>query len=441
MNIIVITKPDFFSSEAEQIVRLFEGGLQILHLRKPDSSLADYERLIRKIPAEYHNRIVLHEHFQLLEKYALRGVHLNKRNPSAVVETGGAPSLPIHISKSCHTIDELQNIENFDYVFLSPIFDSISKVGYQSAFSDEVLQKACEDGLVNQKVIALGGVNYENMNSLKKYNFGAVAMLGAVWENVASSASATALFDVRALFPETREASSESFKAFPEARETFPEALEGKIKNFAFQFITHTNEKYNYLQSAELALAGGCRWIQLRMKDAPLHKVEETAIKLREMCRQFDATFIIDDHVELAKKVGADGVHIGKMDMPPEEARAILGNSFIIGGTANTFEDIKQLAAVGVDYIGLGPFRFTQTKKNLSAVLGLEGYEKIIKQCRAENINLPIVAIGGIKTDDIQAIMNTSVNGIAVSGNILNAENPIKESHDFKIQISKFQIY
>ncbi|MDR1698593.1 MAG: thiamine phosphate synthase [Prevotellaceae bacterium] len=211
------------------------------------------------------------------------------------------------------------------------------------------------------------------------------------------------------------------------------------LQNFSFQFITHTNEKYNYLQSAELALAGGCRWVQLRMKDAPLHEVEKTALKLREMCREAGATFIIDDHVALAKKVGADGVHIGKTDMPPEEARAILGKDFIIGGTANTFEDIKRLAAAGVDYVGLGPFRFTQTKKNLSSVLGLEGYEKIIKQCRAANINLPVVAIGGITTADIRAIMNTGVCGIAVSGSILGAREPVEETKEI-IRILDLQI-
>jgi thiamine-phosphate pyrophosphorylase len=120
--------------------------------------------------------------------------------------------------------------------------------------------------------------------------------------------------------------------------------------------------------------------------------------------------------------VNATGVHLGKTDMPPAEARRILGDGFIIGGTANTFEDIRRLTDEGVDYIGLGPFRFTATKKNLSPILGLEGYKDILSRCRAAGIALPVLAIGGITVDDIPALMQTGVSGIAVSSAIRQAE-------------------
>ena len=177
-----------------------------------------------------------------------------------------------------------------------------------------------------------------------------------------------------------------------------------------------------------MALEGGCRWVQLRMKDASDEEVEAIAIKAKELCRQYGATFIIDDRVELVKKLKADGVHLGKNDMPISEARRILGNEFIIGGTANTFDDVKAHYLSGADYIGCGPFRFTTTKKKLSPILGFEGYRSITSQMKAEGINLPIVAIGGITIDDIPEIMQTGVTGIALSGTILRAENPVEET-------------
>ena len=193
------------------------------------------------------------------------------------------------------------------------------------------------------------------------------------------------------------------------------------------QFITHFTEKYSYTDSAMMALEGGCRWIQLRMKDAEEEEIEKTALQLLPECRKRGAVFIIDDHVELVQRTGADGVHLGKNDMPADEARKILGEDFIIGGTANTFEDICRLAGQGVDYIGCGPFRFTTTKKNLAPVLGLDGYRRLTALMREKGIDLPVVAIGGIGFDDIPQILQTGVSGIALSGSVLRAEDPADE--------------
>lgn len=197
------------------------------------------------------------------------------------------------------------------------------------------------------------------------------------------------------------------------------------------QFITHSNERYDHVEGAKLALQGGCRWIQLRMKDAMEIDFLRAAKKIRRLCDEYHATFILDDHVEWVGLTGADGVHLGKNDMPVDEARKMLGRNKIIGGTANTFEDVERLSRQGVDYIGCGPFRFTTTKKNLSPVLGLEGYRDITAQMKAHDILLPIVAIGGILHQDIPAIMQTGVTGIAVSGAILNAEDPVEEMRLF----------
>ena len=193
----------------------------------------------------------------------------------------------------------------------------------------------------------------------------------------------------------------------------------------AIQFITHETETIGYAEGARMALEGGCRWIQLRMKDASDDEVRKAAAEIQPMCKAHDAIFLLDDRVELAKELKADGVHLGKNDMPVDEARRVLGEEFIIGGTANTFEDIERLARQGADYIGCGPFRFTTTKKNLAPVIGIEGYRDIIEKMEAAGIDLPVVAIGGITADDIDDILATGVRGIAVSGTVLRAENPV----------------
>ena len=193
------------------------------------------------------------------------------------------------------------------------------------------------------------------------------------------------------------------------------------------QFISHYSERYSYLDSIQLALEGGCRWIQLRMKDATDDEVRPIAIKTQQLCRQYHATFIIDDRVALVRELGADGVHLGKNDMPIREARQLLGPDFIIGGTANTFEDAKAHYEASADYIGCGPFRFTTTKKKLAPVLGLKGYRSIIHQMREAGIDIPVVAIGGITKADIPAILQTGITGIALSGTVLRADDPIVE--------------
>ena len=197
------------------------------------------------------------------------------------------------------------------------------------------------------------------------------------------------------------------------------------------QFITHSNNRYGYVDGARLALEGGCRWVQLRMKEATEVEFMAAAAEIGRLCKEHGATFVLDDHVEWVEKTEADGVHLGKNDMPIDEARKILGNDKIIGGTANTFEDVERLYRQGANYIGCGPFRFTTTKKNLSPVLGLEGYQHIVDQMKSHGINLPVVAIGGILESDIKSILATGVSGIAVSGGILNAENPAEEMQRF----------
>lgn len=189
------------------------------------------------------------------------------------------------------------------------------------------------------------------------------------------------------------------------------------------QFITNAPDKDSVIMQVQQVLAGGCKWIQLRMKNAEHNEIVETAKVLKPMCAEQEAIFVIDDHVDICKELALDGVHLGKNDMDVKEARELLGEGCIIGATANTLEDVLSHSPVYVDYIGLGPFRFTTTKQNLSPIIGLDGYRNIATVAASTGKNLPLVAIGGIEESDIDSVMATGVDGIAVSGALINASD------------------
>ncbi len=183
MKTIVITTENFFENEAEAINDLFKAGLYRLHIRKPNSSESACEKLISGINRKWYSQISLHDHFQLAKKYGLGGLHLNKRNP--VPPTGFAGML----SCSCHSLDEIKSEKyKFDYLFLSPIFDSISKEGYGSRFSGGELQAAAANKIIDAKIFALGGITPTNISSVAACNFGGAAVLGFIWQNGATQA-------------------------------------------------------------------------------------------------------------------------------------------------------------------------------------------------------------------------------------------------------------
>ena len=202
------------------------------------------------------------------------------------------------------------------------------------------------------------------------------------------------------------------------------------------QFISHYTEEVSYLEGCRMALEGGCRWIQLRVKGAPDEEVLPLAIQVQRLCKEHDAVFLIDDRVALVKEIGADGVHLGKNDMPVSEARQLLGEEYIIGGTANTMEDICALVSQGVDYIGCGPFRFTTTKEKLSPLLGAEGYRKLLETMEEQQLTTPLVAIGGITLEDLPLLRSVGVKGVAVSGAILQAPDPVAATRQWVAAIA-----
>lgn len=181
-------------------------------------------------------------------------------------------------------------------------------------------------------------------------------------------------------------------------------------------YISQAPVGSSHLDAIENVLLAGGQWIQLRVKNQTEEEVLPLAIKAAALCKRYGAKLIINDYPRLALKAGADGVHLGLDDMPIAEARALVGQGMIIGGTANTLEHMQLRAKEGADYIGLGPYRFTTTKQNLSPIIGLKGYIDLMQESKLAGIRLPVIAIGGIKTADIPLLIQTGIHGVAVSG-------------------------
>ena len=182
------------------------------------------------------------------------------------------------------------------------------------------------------------------------------------------------------------------------------------------QYITQENASISHIEGVTEACIAGVKWIQLRVKNKSKEEYLTIAKEAKIICDIYDVKLIINDDVEIAKQVGAHGVHLGKSDMSPKDARAILGDKPIIGVTANSFEEIQELINDEIDYIGLGPYQFTETKENLQPALGLEGYERIQHRLLVNVYQIPVIAVGGIDIQDIEALLETGIHGVALSG-------------------------
>jgi len=189
-------------------------------------------------------------------------------------------------------------------------------------------------------------------------------------------------------------------------------------------YISQGNTHKEHIENIQKACTSGAELVQLRLKNVSENKILKLATQAREITSHFQTRLIINDHYKIAKEIKADGVHLGKTDTCPTIARKELYSWQIIGGTANTLEDCQTLITKNVDYIGLGPFKFTKTKANLSPVLGLEGYAAIIDALQTET---PVLAIGGITLEDVTAILNTGISGIAISGQITQDFDRVKQ--------------
>lgn len=194
------------------------------------------------------------------------------------------------------------------------------------------------------------------------------------------------------------------------------------------QYISQGSSLEVQEKNIRKALDYGAKCIQVRWKNASEKDFITLSEISKKLCADYQAVCIINDHVQIAKDVDADGVHLGLKDMSVEKARYILGENKIIGGTANTFSDILQRMVERCDYIGLGPLRFTSTKEQLSPILGFEGYGEITNSLKEKSIEIPkIFAIGGVVLEDIQQLQQIGIYGVAVSGQITSQPSVINE--------------
>lgn len=205
-------------------------------------------------------------------------------------------------------------------------------------------------------------------------------------------------------------------------------------------YISQSNTELSHLEAIEQVLNAGGKWIQLRVKDQTESEVLNLAKAANELCKKFAARLIINDFPSVSKAVFAHGLHLGLNDMSIIKARLITGNKIMIGGTANTFADVQKRVAEGADYIGLGPYRFTGTKKNLSPILGLEGYAEIMKQVKTSGINLPIIAIGGITPEDLPELLKTGLYGVAVSGALTGKTDARERIKSMYAELEKYPV-
>lgn len=197
------------------------------------------------------------------------------------------------------------------------------------------------------------------------------------------------------------------------------------------QFITNTHSNTPVADQVFAVIEGGCRWVQIRMKDATDEEIKNVVEAVKPKCIETGTFLLLNDRVELAKELNVGGVHLGKEDMPVSKARMILGPAAVIGVTANTFADVAAVSNLDVDYYGIGPYAYTTTKEKLSPVLGLDGIRNISYEMAEKNIEIPHVAVGGITLEDVLPLLEAGVNGIAVSSAIANASDIVAETRKF----------
>jgi len=392
MKIVVISPEADEPRETAVMAGLFAAGLERYHVRKPGWSVARLEAWLRGLPADWRPRLVLHQHHDLSASLGLGGRHWRDEGsdgvpPAPRIEIG-APGSGF-TSRSCHDLPGLRAaLGRYDSVFFSPVFPSISKPGYgpRIDFSPQELTSFLQHRTVAERrpsILALGGINAETAPQALDMGFDGVAVLGAIWQ------------------------AHDPVRAYERIACSFPRPAETPV-----MCLTQDGLSLTHAEQAARLCAAGARWIQLRMKQATDAVWLETAKEVVAVCRKHRALCIINDRVDIAVAAGADGVHLGQQDLEWREARRRLGSKFILGGTVNHAADAARAQAVGcLDYVGVGPLRFTANKQKLAPILGLDGVRELIGQLEG----LPAWVIGGVETDDLPDVRAAGAAGVAVS--------------------------
>lgn len=398
LMLIVITPEAVMADEARVLTSILEldDNLRV-HLRHPQAGDADISAIVDGIPRVLWSRISIHGHKAVAAAHIGVGVHLSS---AALAESGALPPCSV-LSGSCHTAAEVVTASAaLSYVTLSPVFDSISKRGYAAAVNPyDPAVRLC---LSARSIIALGGMTPERIADVAAAGFAGAAFLGYVWED------GDALERCRRIVAAARSVSRNVPGRFPSP----------------VHLVTDGADVATTVAQARQAVSGGCRWVQVRMKNADPADRDTALISLRDFCHSHGTTLIVDDDVQAVHRTSIDGVHLGHEDMDPTEARAILGPVPLIGATVNCAADAERLVGKPIDYIGLGPWRFTTTKRRLAKPLGAQGTRDLVRNIRDLGIHVPILVIGGIIGEDIPAVLASGADGIAVSSAICRAADP-----------------
>lgn len=407
LMLLIITPEAIMADEARFLTSILELDECLrVHLRHPQADDDDISAIVDGIPSALWNRVSIHGHNAVAIAHPGIGVHLSS---AALSEGGALPSCAI-LSGSCHTAAEVAAAPTaLSYLTLSPVFDSISKHGYTAAVN--TTDPAVRLCLSARRVIALGGMTPERIKGVAVAGFAGAAFLGYVWDGN----EAGYVRDGNASLERCRRIVAAAHSVCRNVPERFPSPV---------HLVTDGEDVATTVEQARQAVRGGCRWVQVRMKDADPADRDAALMSLRDFCHSHGATLIVDDDVQAVCRTAIDGVHLGRNDMDPAEARAILGPVPLIGATVNCAADAERLLGKPIDYIGLGPWRFTTTKRRLAQPLGAQGTHDLVRYIRDLGIRVPILAIGGISDADIPAVLATGADGIAVSSAICHAADP-----------------
>ena len=412
-------------------------GLGRYHLRKPHWDAVQLRAWIEEVPVPWRSRLVLHSHHELVDQWGLLGRHWSDAEvsgwsalsptrstvgPSSGLNADSAQRVgdnALHLGEfrscSCHRLQDLiARTGHFDSVFFGPVFVSPTKPDRPALNRTELAAvarylQARTPAERRTKVIALSGITPERVEACRVMGFDGVATISGVY-----GPNGVVERDLRARWMASGVSVTSKSKIGPGVGSARSEIA------LHLMCLTQDGESLDHVEQATQLCAAGAKLIQLRVKGAALTRWSEIAAEVTHICHAHGARCLINDRPDIALAVGADGAHVGQNDGDWQEARRLLGPDKLLGGTVNDVAGARRAVAAGcLDYVGVGPFRFTTTKQKLAPVLGADGVREVIDALDG----LPAWVIGGIQASDLPAVAATGAAGAAVSSYLYRGES------------------